>query len=89
MKPKSELPSSMLFADASDALEEEDPQIMKTLEMKEVNLPMMSLIKQVSRTTSLSPKPETLSQWDCSHTSSMATKLEQKHSLLSTSGILC
>ena len=89
MKLESELPLLMLFVDASDALEKEDPQTIKTLEIEEANLLTMSLMEQVSRTTSLSPKPETLSQWDHSCTSLIVIELEQKHSLPNTLGTSC
>ncbi len=64
MRLESEPPSSMLFGDTSNAKgeKEEDPQIMKTLEMEEVTLLMMGLIERVSRTMSPFPRPETLNQ---------------------------
>jgi len=89
MKHKSELLFLMLFTDASNATEEKDPQMMKTLEMKETSLLMMSPIEQVSRTMSPSLKPKTLSQWDHSHASLIMTKLEQRHFSPSTSDTLC
>jgi len=60
MKPGSEPPSLMLFADVSspkeEVAEEEDPQMMTTKETEETTLQTMSLMRQIYRTMSLSPR---------------------------------
>ena len=89
MKLESGPPSSMLFTDASNTLKEGDPQIMKTPKMEEANLPIMSPMEQISRTTSLSPLPMTSDLWDPFHTSSMETEPEQKHFLPNTLDTSC
>jgi len=84
MKPKSEQPSSMLFADVSTprdkAAEEEDPQTMMTQDMEEATLPMKSPMSQIYRTMSPSLRPGTSSLWDPSHESSIEIEPEQMHS---------
>ncbi len=90
MKLKSEPPSSMLFKGISNIKEDKeegDHQMTTTLE--EGILPMMSLMRQVSRTMSPSPRLRTLNLWDPSHKSSTGIEPEQKRSSLSTSGTSC
>jgi len=89
MKLKSKPHLLMLFTDTSNIVEEGDPQIIKTLEMEETNLLIMSPMKQHSRTTSPSPLPIMLSLWDPSHTSLTEIEPEQKHSLLSILDTSC
>jgi len=55
----------MLFEDVfgpkEEAVEEEDPQMMTTWEMEKMTLPMKSPMRQIYRTMSPSPRPETSS----------------------------
>ena len=84
MKPESDRPLSMLFEDTStpkeEVVEEKDPQMATTWDMEEEILPTKSLISQIYRTMSPSPRPGTSNLWDPSYKSSMETKPEQTHS---------
>jgi len=76
----------MLFEDTStpkeEVVEEEDPQMATTWDMEEEILPTKSLMSQIYRTMSPSPRPEISSLWDPSHESLMETEPEQTHSSL-------
>jgi hypothetical protein len=90
-KNESEPPSSMLFDDALDIKKEKekDLQMMKTPMIEEMDLPMMSLMKQISRTMSPSPSMEILKLWDPFCASLMETELRQKPFSLSTLDTSC
>jgi len=81
-KEESVPPSSMLFGSApNEEVEVEVEEDLLKIMTQTMDLPMMSLMEQTSRTTSPSHQSTTLKPWDLSLESLTETEPELTHSL--------